>query len=187
MMHGLAAAPPIFHVLQDDALTILPYARGVYAPDTLYGLWRLMYDNNALRQVFYMQAVRHERERGDLPFFMEYFTNAWLFLVYDQETLAGAVWFTDTTAYKGNIGVFYRKASRGAFAREATDRVCRFAFQHGGYRMIWGFTPWRAALQLGLEIGFELIATLPDYVQIGMRWHPMYLARRTSILEDYTP
>lgn len=158
-------------------LAILPYARGLYQPDLLYHWWRLLFTQGLLERILYFWEPER---RSALESVLGYFSDTRLFLVYREHELVGGVWFNEVQPWQGNIGIAYSRHVRGPFAREATDRVCRAAFEGYGWDLIWGFTPWRSALEHGLRIGFSLVATLPDHVRFRGQRRPLYIGRRTA-------
>lgn len=161
-------------LLATKTVTVVPYGRGEgYPADTLYHAWKAMHDAQALARVFYEQPVH------DLEAFCEYMTHAVLFLAVTRESpsVVGAVWFTGVTPERGNIGIWYRKELWGEYSRTLTRRVCTYAFHTFGWRHMFGFTPWRAAAQHGLTLGWQAIATLPQFVRVGTRLLPLHVIR----------
>lgn len=153
---------------------IWPYARGLFRGDALHLLWQAMRDDRVLHRVFY------EAEYTDLEMLTSYFDTrtCLLFLVAQGEELMGAVWFTDVRPSRASVGIFYRRAFQGPRAREATDRVCRFAADVYHWPQIIGLTPWQAAVRHGEQIGFRLIAVLPGFVQVGRKVLPLHVLQR---------
>lgn len=162
-------------------LTILPYAPGVYLPDLLYEVWRMLFEWQLIRRTFYFLPPATAET---LEVVLGYLTQTRLFLVYESQAIAGIVWFSDCRPQHGNIGLAYRPSCRGVFAEDATDRVCRAAFQLYGWQRIWGFSPYRAALAHGVAIGFQHVMTLPRYTQIGQRTYPLHVAKRERPAEE---
>lgn len=156
-------------------LVILPYAPGVYQPDLLYDVWRMLFEWELIRRTFYFFPPATAET---LEVVLGYLTQTRLFIVYQGQAIEGIVWFSDCRPQHGCIGLAYRPSARGAFARDATDRVCRAALQLYGWQRIWGFSPYRAALAHGVAIGFQHLVTLPHYTQIGAKTYPLHVAKR---------
>ena len=167
-------------LLRAEHYTIYPYARGLwYPPDTLYAVYAAMVADRSLRRVLYAEKYL------DLEAFCAYFQGAALYIAVtpDNNTVLGAVWFTGVTEQKSNIGIWAVRRMRGLMAQQMVDRVCTFAFQLYGWRTIWGKTPWTAALYLGLRIGFEHVATVPDATTTARgKTLPLYVVRRNNPL-----
>ena len=149
-------------LLETADFTIYPYARHVqYPPDTLYSLYRAMVAEETLERVFYSE------KKPDIISFCEYFDRAVLFIATtpDVKKILGAVWFTEPVQnFKANVGIWYSRVAHGDVARDITDRTIRFAMDSFHWRVIWAFTPWRMAARHGLFIGFNIVATLPQFV-----------------------
>ena len=166
-------------LLTTKTLSVVPYGRGEgYPPETLYHAWKAMADAKALDHVFYEMPIR------DLEAFCAYMSNAVLFLVVTREApqVVGLVWFTGVTPYKGSIGIWYRKELWGDYSRMLTSRVGTYVFHVFGWEAIWGFTPWRAAVQHGLKIGYKAVATLPQFVQVGTKVMDLHVVRLDNMV-----
>lgn len=175
----------IFELLQDKDYTIYPYARGVYPPDTLYALYSTMVSEGTLSRVLYAEKWL------DLEAFCAYFASTVLFLAVtpDNQTVLGAVWFTEVKQHKANIGLWMSRrvqtskirtvSGQRSLARSITNRVVECAFRLYHWRTIWGITPWRAVVHHGEAIGFKLMSTVPDGIETASgKTLPLYVLRR---------
>jgi hypothetical protein len=170
--------------IPEQKVVISPYARGVFPKDMLYHLWRMMADDDTLARVFYHELTE-EGTRGDLAMCLKYFNESILFLALQELRVIGAVWFTNIATWRGDIGFAYRRKTPRPLTEAITDRTCKFVFAYYGWTDIWGFTPWRAALEHGLRTGFTHVATLPEYVLIAERLRPVYVGRRRAKCQLY--
>lgn len=170
-------------LLRTPDYTIFPYARGLwYPPATLYAVYTAMVADRSLYRVLY------EAQRLDLEAFMAYFTGAALYLAVapDNDTLLAAVWFTAVTDHKAQIGIWAARQARGILAQRIVAHVIQFAFALYHWQTIWGLTPWRAALDLGLRIGFVHVATVPGFITTGRgKTLPMYVVRKDAVRYVY--
>lgn len=159
-----------------ETYRIWPYARQAgYPRDLLYILYKAMEEAGDLERVFY-EMDSHELEKV-----LSYFLSTVLFLVSDP-TLGrclGAVWFTDLTKYKANIGIWFAPEARGALSRDASMAIVQVMFEDYRVEQILGFTPWKNVVQYGKDCGFTLAATFEDAVIMHSGMHrPLYVLRR---------
>ena len=166
--------------LETEDTLLIPYARGVYARDALYHVWRLMEDEGLNQRVFWSQRCSNEQVRGDLievvRFFESWDPPRYLVIPKDKQTgaLMGLVWF-DHGGHVGQIGVCYRQAFRGKRCQEATRLACAYAYAAFGFSHLYGFTPFKEAVRHVRPLGWRRVGTLPQYAMVDGQERDIYV------------
>jgi hypothetical protein len=171
-------------MLESAHIRLLPYMRGAYGRDVLYGLWCLVEQDGAAARLFYAQACTDETTRGDLVEFVTYFSSPERHLLIVTEkadtAILGLVWFDRVAGQEhALLGLWYRRKTT-RLAREGTALACRYALHVLGYARLCGFTPWRTAVQHVLAIGWQQVATLPHFITIAGTPHDVYICTYTK-------
>lgn len=157
--------------LSGNHVRLYPYQRGAFPRSLLYALWKAVEDDGASRLLFYAQPVTDEAQRGDLPEFVSYLTDAKrvLYIVQNLKTdqLAGMIWFDDIQpGYRAAANVFFRRRDWGAAALEGSRLALGHAFETFGWESIWAYTPWIHAVRHAKRAGMMPVALLPGFVRI---------------------
>jgi hypothetical protein len=160
-------------ILKGQQVQLWPYSRGLYPRDTLHTLWRLVESGGGADQVFHSQiGVESDPYpwRGDLTEFVKYFDDPGrriLLMAMQGEALMGLCWFDDIVpGYRAAYNLYFRKRAYGNIAHEATTLAFRYGFDVLGVQSIWGYTPWRAAVEHGKRHGMAVVATLPGFARV---------------------
>ena len=150
-----------------------PYIRGVYSKDVLYRLWRVVEESGAGPSLCWGQ---HDPEpmRHDLPSFVRFAEDPGrhLFLLTndDGKEIVGCLWFDDIIPnYRCFGSIFMRPSHRGDESLEAMRLGLAYAFGPLHMQQVWGITPWNAAKQLCLAVGFAEVAVLPGFAWVHGR------------------
>lgn len=162
----------IVSLLSLPSLQIVPYGRDAGFPDdTMYHFYKAIRDDKMLSRVFYEKPIQ------DIEAFIDYMQKAVIFLVVTRENpaIVGAVWFTNCTDYRGNVGIWYRRELWGEYGRGLSIRIATYAFHTFGWSHIWGFTPWRAVVEHAKKTHFKHVATLPAFVRVGKKMRELHV------------
>lgn len=177
-------------ILTGQQVQLWPYSRGLYPRDTLHTLWRLVEDGGGAAQVFHSQRGGDSDPypwQGDLTEFVRYFDEPGrrhLLIATQGEALMGLCWFDDIVpGHRAAYNLFFRKRAYGTIAHEATTLALRYGFDVLGVQSIWGYTPWRAAVEHGRRHGFRVVATLPGFAQVDGRPRDVMMLKLTK--EEY--
>lgn len=168
-----ASAPSNLFFLKGTYVHVLPFVKNFYPRDFLYRLWKIIEDEHAMRLVFHGRFNRPATSpvdtRCDLMEFMEAFltTKDSVFLIIadaKKDEIAGLIWFDNCVpGYSAHSNIFMRQRYWGKPAREAGIIGARYAFEILGLSCLWGFTPWKAARNFAVSIGFKYLESLPGY------------------------
>lgn len=173
-------------LLTGTQVQLWPYSRGLYPRDALHTAWRMVEDGGGATQVFHAQrGGEHDPYpwTGDLTEFVRYFDDPGrriLLLAMRGDALVGLCWFDDIVAgHRAAYSMFFRRRAWGAIAHEATALAFRYGFEVLGVQSIWGYTPWRAAVEHGKRHGMAVVATLPSFGLIDGRPRDITVVRIT--------
>ena len=179
---------------QQDILTgtqvkLIPYVRGHMPPETLYTLWTLMKQEDALKRFFYPHAEGVPfPTKGDLVEFIKFFEPAppverALFIavdVNDWTQLVGMFWLDEYVhRLRVNASTFYRRRYWGEVAREATALGARYCFEVLEVQSIYAYTCWPTGKGHAEAQGMRLVATLPDFISVDDRTRDLLILRVT--------
>lgn len=162
-------------ILTGERVKIWPWARGFYARDMLYWLWRMMEGERMTDVVFYkkttLMAPPPISTHMDLVEFIQFFTlssGSRLLLiprVKDTEEVIGFSWYDDVVlGDSASASMFYRKKFWGEVAQEATLLGLRYGFEILKLQKVWGYSPWKASVAHRGRVGFREIAEVPEAI-----------------------
>lgn len=159
-------------------LHLVPYARGVYAPDVLYGLWRAMHEERALDAVF------HDGQPHDLAYLLNHFhqpSTALLLVVTPSGEIVGACWFDEVTVgFRAFSSIFMRRRYWGKPTEAMARQAVAYGFEQLALQSMWAATPVRMARRLAERLGYQLIATLPDLLGPQEQPRSVWMLRLTK-------
>jgi RimJ/RimL family protein N-acetyltransferase len=184
-----------------EHVQLIPYFRGVHAPDFIAGLWGLMAADGALEHVFQATTPGDDlstRMQYDITAFIRYFdpadgTRVVVMVVIkptdnQPETIAGLIWFDEIIPqHRASINIWIREPYRGSIAKEAARLAVKAAFARWQLRTLWASTPWRSAYAIARSCGFQPEAVLHDFVHTAHGWralHILRIARPDVMLEE---
>ena len=163
-------------------IRLWPYVPGVYRRDALYRVWALMEQDGETIRAFWDRASSPET-CADLASFIKTFDGVpttQLAMVEGPGGLIGCIWCSEIMiGHQAFISIWMRKDSR-TYAQAAAIQAITHAFQAWELRQLWAITPWHNALALAVRLGFEHIATLPDYCRFPDRSYDAHVLRLTK-------
>ena len=167
--------------LTGERVKLWPYARGIYARDILYRLWRVVEDHEAASKMF-CGSQDEDILKGDLVSFVKYFDDPgrYLLIVTDLtgDDIAGCIWFDDLMPkFRAFGSVFMRQKYGGEGSMEAVRMALGYAYTVLEVESVWGVTPWRTAKQLCTRCGFEDVALLPAFARVNGLCHDVTILR----------
>lgn len=184
-------SPDLSTLLTGTQVQLWPYSRGLYPRDTLHTLWRMVEAGGGAAQVFHSQLGGESDPypwQGDLTEFVNYFNEPGrriLLMAMRGEALVGLCWFDDIVpGFRAAYNLFFRRRAYGLVAHEATALALRYGFDVLGVQSIWGYTPWRAAVEHGLRHGFSVVATLPGFARVNGKPTDITMLRITKEEHD---
>lgn len=148
------------------------YERETFPRDTLYLLWRMVEEARGAPLLFYPPGAE-ESTCGDLTEFVSTFSSPGRITLVAQslgETpeLMGMIWFDQLEiGRRANVNVFFRPAYYGPPVTDLARLALTWAFEALRLGSVWAFTPWATAGQLCTRMGFEAVATLPEFVLVA--------------------
>jgi hypothetical protein len=161
---------------------IWPYIRGEYARDTLYHLWSMVEATGDTGHLLW-GSNDPPAIKGDLEAFIRYFSDANRIVVVvakeDGSDIVGFLWFDDLIPEHRCFGSVYIKPQyRGAVGNEGISLACDYVFELFKVQAIWGVTPWRAARHACHQVGFQTVATLPQFTKVEGKVLDAYVVRK---------
>lgn len=165
-----------------EQVRLWPYARGVYARDVLYRLWLMVEESKDMGNLFW-GSQDPEAIRGDLPSFCKFFDDPNRVLIVvatpDGSDLIGFLFFDDfVTDYRCFGSVYIKPDYRGTETREAITMSCDLIFNKFHLEAIWGATLSKAAVLACRMVGFEQMATLPEFTRVDGQVRDAYIVRK---------
>ena len=162
-------------ILTGEHVRIHPWARGCYARDMLYFLWKMMENEGMTNTVFYERTSTEDKmpisTEMDLIEFCHYFSsvsNRLLLIPQHIETqeVMGFAWYDGVIlGVSGKGSMFYRKKFWGEMAKEASTLCLKYGFEILGFQKVWGLSPWQASVKHRARLGFKEVAEVPDAFQ----------------------
>lgn len=168
--------------LTGPTIRLWPYVPGVYGRDALYRVWKAMEDDGATKQTLWDEA--HLEAGADLVSFVQLFNSTQRLLLMiervDTGLLCGCFWVSQMTlGHQAFVSMWMQKGSRGAYSVEAARLALAYTFAAGAYQQLWALTPWVSAGALCHQMGFALVAVLPQFCWWPPRMKDVHVYRLT--------
>jgi hypothetical protein len=161
--------------------TVIPYIRGLSPRDELLRWWLLMDQHGGQKYIFWADQSGYETLRGDPIAFLDSFSARLAFACYDNATeeLVGFNWVEHLKPrHHGQYGMYYKPKTPREVTRDATFLTTMAVFEYyTALPALFGFTPWKAALQHGKALGWQHVATLPGFAQMGDACKDIYVLK----------
>ena len=165
-------------------MQLWPYVPGVYGRDALARVWQVLEREGLIQKAFWDRAITPET-CGDLASFIKTFdgnpsTQLAMIEGPPDGKLIGCIWCSEIVPqHQAFISIAVTKAGRPS-AMEAGVHAITYAFRSWSLHQLWAITPWHGALALATQLGFQKVATLPDYCRFPDRVYDAHLLRLTK-------
>ena len=160
-----------------------PYVPGVYGRDALYRVWRAMENEGAMPHAFWDRAL-HPETCGDFTSFIRTFEGSATTVLFMVEGppghgLIGCLWLSEIMPnHQAFLSIWMARKFR-RFAREASRQAIDSAFSMWNFQQLWAITPWAAARNLALHMGFRREALLPAFCRFPEQHYDVHVLRLT--------
>jgi len=174
---------------QGKTLSILPYARGYFPRHTLYEIWQAIECEKVSDRIFWDPSLDSSPApvsmAGDLTAFVTAMNKPTSEILIGYEnataTLAGLFWFSELQpTHQAIANIWVSRAFHGSGSREFSTLCLDYGFAVWNFRQVWVTTPWPEAKRLAMDMGFEVVGMLEDYVRHGNEFRALHFLRLTK-------